>query len=196
MPAVTQGGASADDRELPPGQRLATSTLVEGAQTPPRVGRGRWSLSITTETSVLRTWSRRAFHALPHQTLCVDLHSELGWSMLATSWEGVRVRTLFAGLDVRAEFARIETYTDFTTNLPLEDLLEMPTWVADSYEGRPIPLSAGGPARLLVPHLYLWKSARWIRAICLSDHDQPGTRERSGLHNYGDPWLQQRFSDH
>jgi len=144
----------------------------------------------------LRSWDWPAFRAMPHEKFCVDLHSELGWSRLATHWEGVPVGMLFADLDARAEFARIDTYSDDTTNLPLDDLLEMPTWIADGYEGSPIPIARGGPARLLVPHLYLWKSAIGIRAISLSDHDQPGTRERAGLHNYGDPWLHQRFRDH
>ena len=144
----------------------------------------------------MRSWDWPAFRAMPHEKFCVDLHSELGWSRLATHWEGVPVGMLFADLDARAEFARIDTYSDCATNLPLEDLLEMPTWIADGYEGLPIPTARGGPARLLVPHLYLWKSAVWIRAINLSDHDQPGTRERAGWHNYGDPWREQRFRDH
>ena len=194
MPAVTVGGAPADS-ELPPGQHVTTSPLVEPAEHAPRVRRDRWTFTIAAGAVSLRTWTWPEFQAMPHQRLCVDLHSEVGWSMLATRWEGVPVPAFFVGLAVRAEFARIDTCAGSTTNVPLEDLLEMPTWIADRYEGRPIPSAAGGPARLLVPHLYLFKSARWVRAISVSDHDQPGTRERAGLHNYGDPWLHQRDRD-
>ncbi|HEY3437358.1 MAG TPA: molybdopterin-dependent oxidoreductase [Actinotalea sp.] len=195
MPSVIVGGAPADS-ELPPGQHVTTPPLAEWAQTATRVRRDRWTFTIAAEGVPLRSWTWRAFQAMPHQRLCVDLHSEAGWSLLATNWEGVPMRALFAGVDARAEFTRVETYTEFTTNLPLDDLLEMPTWIADSYEGRPIPSGAGGPARLLVPHLYLWKSARWVRAIDLSDRERPGTRERAGWHNYGDPWLEQRYRHH
>lgn len=194
MPTVTVGGSAAD-AELPPGQHVTTSGLVEPAHVAPRVGRARWTFSISLDGALLRTWTWRGLQAMPHQRMCVDLHSEVGWSALATSWEGVPMSALFAGLHVQAEFALVETYTGSSTNLPVEDLLEMPTWIADGYEGRPIPPDAGGPARLLVPHLYLGKSARWVRTIDLSDRDRPGTRERSGLHHYGDPWLEQRYRD-
>jgi DMSO/TMAO reductase YedYZ molybdopterin-dependent catalytic subunit len=188
------GRLPATDTWLPPGQH-ATSDLVAVRQAPPQITRTAWTLTIAAQGDALQTWSWQDFRAMPHESFCVDLHSELGWSKLATHWTGVRVRTLFADFDVHAEFARIDTYSDFTTNLPLDDLLEMPTWIADAYEGLPIPIARGGPARLLVPHLYLWKSAIWIRAISLSGQDEPGTRERAGWHNYGDPWLQQRFRD-
>jgi DMSO/TMAO reductase YedYZ molybdopterin-dependent catalytic subunit len=185
----------ANDSDLPPGQHATTEFPVESTETPPRVRRGEWTLTIAVGARVLRTWDWRAFRGLPHERFSVDLHSVLGWSKLATDWEGVPVQVLLADLEAEAEFARIDTYGDYTTNLPLEDLLEMPTWIADSYQGQPIAADHGGPARLLVPHLYLWKSAKWIRAISLTDHDQPGTRERGGLHNYGDPWRQQRYRD-
>ena len=184
------------DSWLPPGQHATTSELAAATAAPPSIRRAQWTFTIAARGETLRTWDWPAFRSMPHEAFCVDLHSELGWSRLATHWEGVPVRALFADLNFRAEFARIDTYGDYTTNLPLEDLLEMPTWIADGYEGRPIPIARGGPARLLVPHLYLWKSATWIRAISLSDRDEPGTRERAGQHNYGDPWLQQRFRDH
>lgn len=154
-----------------------------------------WTFTIATDTRPLRTWDWAAFGALPTEQFTADLHSVLGWSKLATTWEGVPLSVLFRGLTTDAEFARIDSYGGYTTNLPLEDLLEMPTWIALSYQGRPISVEHGAPARLLVPHLYLWKSAKWISRIVLTEHDEPGTRERGGLHNYGDPWREQRYRE-
>lgn len=126
----------------------------------------------------------------------MDLHSVMGWSKLATNWRGVPLRELWAGVSTAAEYAHIQTYGSYTTSLPLDDLVEMPTWIAFDYEDAPIPVEHGGPARLLIPHLYLWKSAKWVRRISLSNQDNPGTRERDGLHDYGDPWREQRYRDH
>lgn len=141
-------------------------------------------------------WDWLAFHALPAETFCVDLHSVAGWFKIATCWRGVPLREFLAGLSTVAGYAHISTWGSYTTSVPLEDLVEMPTWIAFDYEGAPIPAEHGGSARLLIPHLCLWKSAKWVRRIALSNRDRPGTTERGGLHLYGDPWREQRYRDH
>ena len=181
-----------DASDLPPGQHATADFPVVATEPPPDVGLDRWTFTISTGAGVVRRWDWDRFRALPSEQFTVDLHSVLGWSKLGTRWGGVPLRVLLDGLPTDAEFAHVHTYGGYTTNLPLEDLVEMPTWVALDYEGCPIPPEHGGPARLLVPHLYLWKSAKWVRALTLSDQDRPGTRERDGLHHYGDPWRQQR----
>ena len=181
--------------DLPPGQHATTEFPVVSTQPPPRVRTAQWTFTLTTETGLQRLWSWAAFRALQAEMFCVDLHSVHGWSKLATNWTGVPLLTMLDGVRTTAEYAHLCTYGDYTTSVPLEDLLEMPTWIAHGYEGRPIPVAHGGPARLLIPHLYLFKSAKWVRGITLSDHDEPGTRERGGLHHYGDPWREQRRHD-
>jgi DMSO/TMAO reductase YedYZ molybdopterin-dependent catalytic subunit len=116
------------------------------------------------------------------------------WSKLGTQWEGVPVSTLLADVDTAADFAMVHSYGGYTTNLPLEDLLDGQAWVAYRYDGQELAPQHGGPARLLVPHLYLWKSAKWVRGIELMHEDSPGFWEGAGYHNYGDPWREQRYS--
>jgi DMSO/TMAO reductase YedYZ molybdopterin-dependent catalytic subunit len=116
------------------------------------------------------------------------------WSKLDTRWKGVPVATLLEGFEVGAHFAMIHSYGGYTTNLPLADLAAGKAWVAYEYDGEPLEPEHGGPARLLVPHLYLWKSAKWVRAIELCETDGPGFWERYGYHDYGDPWKEQRYA--
>ncbi len=151
-----------------------------------------WQLTLTSEDGRARSWDWAAFRSLPSVEICVDLHCVDGWSVLGSTWGATSVHELFAGVATSAPFVSVASYDNTTTNLPLEDLLEMPTWIAFSLAGRALPPDLGGPARLLVPHLYLWKSLKWVRAITLTLDDHPGTRESDGCHNYGDPWRQQR----
>jgi DMSO/TMAO reductase YedYZ molybdopterin-dependent catalytic subunit len=180
--------------ELPPGQVPIAQLPTVCAETPPRISHTEWDFSLLTETGELRRWDWSAIRALPSEYVIADLHSVTGWSVLATRWAGVPVRTLFEGLTTAAEYVLVDSYGGYTTNLPLEDLLEMPTWLALAFEGHDLIPEQGGPARLLVPHLYLWKSVKWVRGITLSHNDVPGWYERQGYHNYGDPWRQQRFA--
>jgi DMSO/TMAO reductase YedYZ molybdopterin-dependent catalytic subunit len=115
------------------------------------------------------------------------------WSKLGTRWEGVSVDSLFAGIETSAEYVMASSYGGYTTNLPLEDLLDGKAWIATRYEGEPLEAEHGGPARLLVPHLYFWKSAKWVRGLRLMDQDEPGFWENLGYHDYGDPWREQRY---
>jgi len=115
------------------------------------------------------------------------------WSKLDTTWEGVSLDTLLDGFADAASFALIQSFGGYTTNLPLEDLLNGQAWIAFHFDGEDLEPEHGGPARLLVPHLYFWKSAKWVRGITLLDHDEPGFWEGYGYHNYGDPWREQRY---
>ncbi|MGH8940930.1 MAG: molybdopterin-dependent oxidoreductase, partial [Actinomycetes bacterium] len=161
----------------------------------PRVEDGDWQFTIATETGALHEWDWHAIRALATESPTVDLHCVTRWSKLATTWEGVSLDTLLAEVETGADYASVDSYGGYTTNLPLEDLLGGKAWVAFRYDGEELSPEHGGPARLLVPHLYLWKSAKWVRGITLTALDEPGFWETAGYHNYGDPWREQRSWD-
>ena len=187
------GRRATTDSELPPGQYLTTDFPVLSAGPTPYVPLEKWELTIEDGTDVLRRWDWSSFRSLPTETPTVDLHCVTRWSKLQTSWEGVSVDTLFTGVKSDAAFALVYSYGDYTTNLPVRDLLNKQAWIAFRFEGEDLAPEHGGPARLLVPHLYLWKSAKWVRRIKLMSKDAPGFWEGFGYHNYGDPWREQRY---
>ena len=181
------------EQKLPPGQYLVTDFPVLSAGPTPRVDLGSWEFRITTETGQAHTWDWAAFHALPSEDITVDLHCVTKWSKLHTGWQGVSLDTLLAGVETGAGFALARSYGGYTTNLPLPDLRDGQAWIAYEYDGRALTAEHGGPARLLVPHLYLWKSAKWVTGIDLRTKDEQGFWESLGYHNYGDPWREQRY---
>ncbi len=136
--------------------------------------------------------------ALPHDTPTVDIHCVTKWSKFDTRWEGVSIDTLLGaagfGDDIDERFVVAFSDGGYTTNLPLADVTNGKAWVAFGYDGAPLPPEHGGPARLLVPHLYFWKSAKWVRGLRLTRADAPGFWEQLGYHNRGDPWTEQRYS--
>jgi DMSO/TMAO reductase YedYZ molybdopterin-dependent catalytic subunit len=184
--------ASAD---LPPGQYLTEDFPVLTAGPTQRVPTDTWELTVTTETGEAHRWDWAALMALPAETPTVDLHCVTSWSKLATRWRGVSLDTLLADVESTADYALVSSYGGYTTNVPLEDLSDGKAWIAYEYDGEDLRPEHGGPARLLVPHLYLWKSAKWVRGITLSHVDEPGFWETAGYHNYGDPWREQRYWD-
>jgi DMSO/TMAO reductase YedYZ molybdopterin-dependent catalytic subunit len=192
---VTRGfrGRGQRDEKLPPGQYLTEDFPVLSAGPTPRIDLDQWEFGLTTETGQRRRWTWAEFTALPSETPTVDIHCVTKWSKFGTSWQGVSLDTLMAGVETAADFALVSSYGGYTTNLPLEDLLDGQAWVAYSYEGEPLDPEHGGPARLLVPHLYFWKSAKWVREIELRLADEQGFWESLGYHNYGDPWREQRY---
>jgi DMSO/TMAO reductase YedYZ molybdopterin-dependent catalytic subunit len=183
---------SADDR-LPPGQYLTRDFPVLSAGPTPRVPLDRWEFTVTTETGREYRWTWDELTALPAETPTVDIHCVTTWSKLDTRWTGVSLDTLLADVETAADYALAHSYGGYTTNLPLEDLLDGRAWVAYRYDGEPLAPEHGGPARLLVPHLYFWKSAKWVRGLRLSFEDEPGFWETAGYHDYGDPWREQRY---
>jgi DMSO/TMAO reductase YedYZ molybdopterin-dependent catalytic subunit len=187
------GRRRAERADLPPGQYLTTDFPVLSAGPTPVVRTDRWTFTITTESGHQHDWDWRAFRALPTERFTVDLHCVTRWSKLRTAWEGVSLDTLFADVATEADHVLVHSHGGYTTNLPLADLLDGQAWVAFRYDGTDLLAEHGGPARLLVPHLYLWKSAKWVKGITLASRDEPGFWERLGYHDYGDPWREQRY---
>lgn len=187
------GRARSSDAALPPGQYLTTDFPVLSAGPTPRISQDRWRLSVSTPEGNSRSWDWLTFRGLPAEDITVDLHCVTKWSKLGTRWRGVSLDTLFADMAGQAEYALVSSYGGYTTNLPVADVLGSRAWIAFSYDGADLATKHGGPARLLVPHLYLWKSAKWVRGIELRNDDTPGFWEQLGYHNYGDPWREQRY---
>jgi DMSO/TMAO reductase YedYZ molybdopterin-dependent catalytic subunit len=179
--------------DLPPGQYLVEDFPVLSAGPTPSIDLQDWELVITNETDDQQRWDWEGFRNLPSEQVTVDIHCVTHWSKLQTPWEGVSLDTLLEGVETSAGFALVTSYGGYTTNLPLEDLTDHKAWIAFRYDGEELAAEHGGPARLLVPHLYFWKSAKWVRWIQLLDQDEPGFWESLGYHNYGDPWQEQRF---
>ena len=179
---------------VPPGQYVVEDFPVLTAGPTPRVRLEDWDFTIVDETgAVAARWSWDEFRRLRAETVTVDIHCVTKWSKLGTRWEGVAVDTLLDGIDTSAEFVTAFADGGYTTNLPLADLRDGRAWVAYGFDGEDLEAEHGGPARLLVPHLYFWKSAKWVRGLRLSDEDEPGFWESAGYHNYGDPWREQRY---
>ena len=187
------GRRSAEAVKLPPGQYLTTDFPVLSAGPTPHVSLDQWEFTIDDGTNVLRRWDWNSFLELATETFIVDLHCVTRWSKLGTTWEGVSLNTMLAGLKTDAKYVLAQSYGDYTTNLPLSDLLNNQAWIAFRFDGKDLAPEHGGPARLLVPHLYLWKSAKWIRGLTLMHDDHPGFWESLGYHSYGDPWREQRY---
>ena len=195
MTVITRGftGRGRRDEKLPPGQYLVEDFPVLSAGPTPRVDTDRWEFVITTESGERHAWNWAQFQALPTESPTVDLHCVTKWSKLGTDWRGVSLDVLLENVGTAADYALVSSYGGYTTNLPLEDLSDGQAWIAYQYDGEPLAPEHGGPARLLVPHLYLWKSAKWVRGIQLLLQDEPGFWESAGYHNYGDPWREQRY---
>jgi DMSO/TMAO reductase YedYZ molybdopterin-dependent catalytic subunit len=197
MSPVTRGfqrrrAPEADPSRLPPGQYLVTDFPALSAGPTPHTRLDTWSLTIDGAVDAPRRWSWDELLALPSETVTVDIHCVTKWSKFDTSWTGVAVDTLLAGVDTRAAYVTAWCDGGYTTNVPLADLRGR-AWVAYEYGGEPLEAVHGGPARLLVPHLYFWKSAKWLRGLTLTLDDQPGFWEAAGYNNYGDPWREQRY---
>jgi DMSO/TMAO reductase YedYZ molybdopterin-dependent catalytic subunit len=178
---------------LPPGQYVTHDFPVLSAGPTPRIPFDRWSLEITGVVDEPRSWSWEEFDALPKETVALDIHCVTKWSKFGTTWTGVSLDLLLEGVVTAATHVMASSYGGYTTNLPYADLMGGKAWIASGYDGQPLPPEHGGPARLLVPHLYFWKSAKWVRGLELMSTDSPGFWERNGYHNYGDPWREQRY---
>jgi len=179
---------------VPPGQYVTDDFPVLSAGPTPQVPLQEWHFTITDPEGSGTTLTWDAFRSLPTETVTVDIHCVTKWSKLDTTWEGVSLDTMLADHDTSTQFALAESYNGYTTNLPIADLIGGKAWIAFAYDGSPLAPEHGGPARLLVPHLYFWKSAKWVRGIRLLAHDRPGFWESFGYHDYGDPWREQRYS--
>lgn len=185
----------ADDR-LPPGQYLTPDFPVLSLGPTPRVTTADWKLDVDGLVKNKLSWRWEAFDALPKTTIEEDIHCVTKWSKFDTRWSGVSLDYIMelAGAGGAATHLIAHSADGYATNLPLEDVLNGKAMVALRYDDGPIRPEHGGPARLLVPHLYFWKSAKWLERLEFVDHDEPGFWETRGYHNYGDPWKEQRYS--
>jgi DMSO/TMAO reductase YedYZ molybdopterin-dependent catalytic subunit len=198
MPPISRGfhGRRRDDADadrIPPGQYLTPDFPVLSAGPTPHTPPDERSLTIHGAVDEAVSWTWDELRALPAETITVDIHCVTKWSKLDTTWTGVSVDTLLEGVATEAEFVTAWSDGDYTTNLPLEDVSDGKAWVVYDYGGEPLDPEHGGPARLLVPHLYFWKSAKWVRGLALTLDDEPGFWESAGYNNYGDPWREQRY---
>jgi DMSO/TMAO reductase YedYZ molybdopterin-dependent catalytic subunit len=187
---------AARDPRLPPGQYDTGQDFpVLTAEVTPRLDPDRWAMTVDGLVTGEHTWTWRDMHALPQSEYRGDIHCVTSWSKLGTSFGGVSVDLLLDQVQPLATATHVlaTSTTGYTTNLPLEHLRNGQAWIVWSHEGKPLSRDHGGPVRLLVPHLYFWKSAKWVTRLTLLDHDEPGFWERNGYHDLGDPWLEQRY---
>jgi DMSO/TMAO reductase YedYZ molybdopterin-dependent catalytic subunit len=183
MPPISRGfrgrrRRDIDPARIPPGQYVVEDFPVLSAGPTPHTPLEQWTFAVEGEVRTPVSWRWEELLALPAETFTVDIHCVTKWSKLDTGWTGVSVDTLLEGVE---------------TNLPLADLTGGRAWVAYRFDGAPLHPEHGGPARLLVPHLYFWKSAKWVRGLTLTAGDEPGFWEAAGYHNRGDPWQEQRY---
>lgn len=181
------------DPNLPPGQYLTEDFPVLSAGPTPRIDTADWSLTIAEDGRGLARWNWDGFMDLPVEDIETDIHCVTRWSKLGTSWRGVSVDTLLEAVETEATHVMAHSYGGYTTNIPLDELLDGQAWVAFEFEGEPLDPEHGGPARLLVPHLYFWKSAKWVTGLELMDADAPGFWEQNGYNMHGDPWTEERY---
>jgi len=182
---------------VPPGQHLVSDFPVLSAGPTPQTKLEDWSFTLEAGGKLLKEWSWAEFEALQQTKIKTDIHCVTTWSKLDTNWQGVTIDDLLAACGLSeppAPYVLAECDGGYTTNLPVEDLIEGKAMIATRYEGQPLEPEHGGPARLLVPHLYFWKSAKWLQSIEFLEHDAPGYWEVRGYHNRGDPWAEQRYS--
>ena len=179
---------------IPPGQYVTDGFPVLSAGPTPRTTPEKWTFSITEGVETRKSWSWQEFRALPAESVTVDIHCVTRWSKLDTQWRGVSVDTLLTGIEHEASYVLAFCDGGYTTNMPIEDVTDGKAWIAFDFGGQPLDPEHGGLARLLVPHLYFWKSAKWVRGLTLRDHDEPGFWETYGYHMYGDPWKEQRYA--
>jgi DMSO/TMAO reductase YedYZ molybdopterin-dependent catalytic subunit len=184
------------DPRLPPGQYdVGSDWPVLTAEATPSLKTDDWTFSVQGLVEQPTVWTWEEIHALPESTYSGDIHCVTMWSKLGVTFRGVSVDTLLAAARPKtsATFVLATSHTGYTTNLPLTDVTEGKAWVVWEFEGQPLAKAHGGPARLLVPHLYFWKSAKWVSGLRLMDHDEQGFWEKNGYHDHGDPWLEQRY---
>jgi DMSO/TMAO reductase YedYZ molybdopterin-dependent catalytic subunit len=184
---------AADPARLPPGQYVESGFPVLAAGPTPHTPLEQWSFRIDGALDASVSWTWDEFLALPAGTVTVDIHCVTKWSKFDTVWKGVSVDTLLERAGGDAGYVSVFSDGGYTTNLPLADVTGGKAWVAYEYAGEPLHPEHGGPARLLVPHLYFWKSAKWVRGLTLTLQDEPGFWETNGYHDRGDPWLEQRY---
>ena len=181
---------------LPPGQYLTQDFPVLSAGPTPSVLTEQWTFTLKVGPRSVAKWNWAEFNALKQTTLTRDIHCVTKWSKLGTEWEGVLIDDLLAAahLTPPTGFTLAHSVDGYSTNVPTPDLLAGQAMIALRYDAKPLPAEHGGPARLLVPHLYFWKSAKWVNGLQFTERDEAGFWELRGYHMYGDPWREQRYT--
>jgi DMSO/TMAO reductase YedYZ molybdopterin-dependent catalytic subunit len=182
---------------IPPGQHLVDDFPVLSAGPTPRIAHEKWTFTLKTGPQPVKSWNWTEFNALPQTKMTRDIHCVTTWSKLNTPWVGVLIDDLLAdaGLQPPTGFVLAHSFDGYSTNLPVGDVTGGKAMVATGYEGKPLEPDHGGPARLLVPHLYFWKSAKWVNGLQFTERDEAGFWELRGYHMYGDPWREQRYTN-
>jgi DMSO/TMAO reductase YedYZ molybdopterin-dependent catalytic subunit len=180
---------------VPPGQHLVEDFPVLSAGPTPRIAHEKWTFTLKVGPKPVKSWTWTEFNALPQTKMTRDIHCVTTWSKLNTPWEGVLIDDILAdaGLEPPTGFVLAHSFDGYSTNVPVTDLASGKAMVATRYEGKPLEPDHGGPARLLVPHLYFWKSAKWVNGLQFTERDEAGFWELRGYHIYGDPWREQRY---
>ena len=200
MPTFTNKGfgrkrESAHHERIPPGQHETSGFPVLSAGPTPRIPLEKWTFGKGGLVEAPVQWTWEQFNALPQQSFTVDIHCVTKWSKLDTNWEGVTVDTLLEHVTLKpdARFVMAYSYGGYSTNIPLDDLREGKAFVAFRFDGQPLTPEHGGPARLVVPHLYFWKSAKWVSGLRFMANNEPGFWEKNGYSLHGHPWTEQRY---
>ena len=182
---------------IPPGQHLVDYFPVLTAGPTPHVALDEWRFTLKVGPRAIKVWNWEEFNALPQTSVTRDIHCVTAWSKLDTRWEGVTIDDILAdaGIAAPTDFVLAHSVDGYSTNVPLADLSGGKAMVALKYEGEPLPRDHGGPARLLVPHLYFWKSAKWVNGLQFTNRDKAGFWELRGYHIRGDPWREQRYTN-
>jgi len=200
---VTRGFSGRGNRppevrdRLPPGQFLESGFPVLSAGPTPRISTQDWTFTLKDGVRPVKSWNWAEFHALPQTKMTRDIHCVTTWSKFDTYWKGVLIDDILAdaGIEPPTAYTLAHSYDGYTTNVPTEDLVTGKAMVATRYAGEAISADHGGPARLLVPHLYFWKSAKWVNGLQFTQKDELGFWELRGYHRSGDPWREQRYTD-
>lgn len=190
-PAADQAG------RVPPGQHLVPDFPVLSAGPTPRVMPSNWSFTLKVGPKAIKSWNWAEFNALPRTRYTRDIHCVTTWSKLDTHWEGVLVDDVLAAaqLEPPTDFLLAHSFDGYSTNVPVADVIGGKAMIATHFDDQPLDPDHGGPARLVVPHLYFWKSAKWINGLQFTTRDEAGFWELRGYHMYGDPWREQRFTN-
>ncbi len=194
---LTGRHARPETERLPPGQHLTQDWPVLDLGLTPNISRERWRLDVYGAVETPLFWDFAQFTAQPQSTFVSDIHCVTTWSRYDNTWDGLSTRALLDACQPKpdARFVSLESHNGYTTNLSLEDFASDDALLAHTWQGSPIEGDHGGPVRVIVPHLYFWKSAKWLQRIEFRSDDKPGYWEVRGYHNRGDPWLEQRYSE-
>jgi DMSO/TMAO reductase YedYZ molybdopterin-dependent catalytic subunit len=182
---------------IPPGQHRVDDFPVLSAGPTPRIASEKWTFTLMVGQKPVVTWNWAEFNSLPQTKVTRDIHCVTTWSKVNTSWEGVLIDDILAGAGIKppTAFVLAHSFGGYSTNVPTADLIDGKAMVALRYENKPLEPDHGGPSRLLVPHLYFWKSAKWLSGLQFTDRNEPGFWELRGYHIYGDPWREQRYTN-